>query len=297
MSDKLEFTGERFLPEQVREIWYEHWHRYVFALDFVAHLKVLDCACGEGYGSKLLAGSAAEVVGVDLNAAAIEHASTRYGKRDKLSFREADCTRLPFEDASFDAVVSFETIEHIEGQEAMLSEFARLLRPGGFLILSSPDKKTYSEDRDFHNEFHLRELYRDELVTMLSTQFPACRLYGQKLLFHSLIWSLDGTGRGSQLATLTNDELRKVEVPAHAPLYFLAIAARSENELPVTDNKMWLFDDGDQSVYEHYNAEVRHHIDSGVEFERMKRRITELEDELKTQSAHAPWWRRRTKAK
>ena len=78
MTIPLEFTGERFTPECVREIWYEHFHRYVFARERVGGLNVLDAACGEGYGSALLATVAASVTGVDVSPQAIEHARSRY---------------------------------------------------------------------------------------------------------------------------------------------------------------------------------------------------------------------------
>src|SRR5689334_11915356 len=90
----LPFTGERFTPECVREIWYEHWHRYAFARRLVQGKRVLDCACGEGYGSALLADGAAEVVGVDIDAAAIAHAEERYGARANLRYEKGDATAL-----------------------------------------------------------------------------------------------------------------------------------------------------------------------------------------------------------
>ncbi len=74
MNDELEFTGERFVPGAAGEIWYEHWHRYLFAAPLVAGARVLDVACGEGYGSALLARSAARVTGADLSQDAIAHA-------------------------------------------------------------------------------------------------------------------------------------------------------------------------------------------------------------------------------
>ncbi|MCW5579095.1 MAG: class I SAM-dependent methyltransferase, partial [Dokdonella sp.] len=80
-SQPLPFTGERFTPECVREIWYEHWHRYAFARGLVAGKRVLDAACGEGYGSALLAAVAGSVTGVDVDADAIAHARARYGAR------------------------------------------------------------------------------------------------------------------------------------------------------------------------------------------------------------------------
>src|SRR5262245_31216724 len=113
MSDELTFTGERFVPGAAGEIWYEHWHRYHFAASLVAGREVLDVACGEGYGSALLARSAAQVTGADIAPAAISHARGRYAGQPNLAFCEADCAALPFADGSFDVVVSFETIEHI----------------------------------------------------------------------------------------------------------------------------------------------------------------------------------------
>ena len=131
MNDKLEFTGERFTPECEREIWYEHLHRYVFALEFCKGKRVLDAACGEGYGTAVLASQAKSVTGVDISSEAINHASARYSDRPGVQFEVADCCDLPFEDNSFDLVVSFETIEHLEGQEKMLASFRRVLVDNG----------------------------------------------------------------------------------------------------------------------------------------------------------------------
>src|SRR5687767_5056473 len=164
MTDPLPFTGERFTPECEREIWYEHWHRYAFAARLARGRRVLDAACGEGYGSALLARGAASVLGIDISADAVAHATARYAQRPKLRFEAGDATALDdLPAASFDLIVSFETLEHVEAQERMLDGFARLLAPDGALVLSSPDKRTYSEAAGFRNEYHVRELYRDEL--------------------------------------------------------------------------------------------------------------------------------------
>lgn len=297
LSDSLDFTGERFVPELVREIWYEHWHRYVFALPWAAGRRVLDCACGEGYGADLLARRARSVTGLDRSAEAIGHARRRYaGGRDNLTFTEGDCAALPFADASFDLVVSFETLEHIDAQAAMLDEFHRVLDPGGLLVLSSPDRKTYSDDRGFENEFHVRELYRDELIELVGARFPAWRLYGQKLMFHSVIWPLDGEPGAGEVAVLDGDRgLVEGAVPGAEPLYYVMLCGRDEAALPGGERGLSLFADRAESVYEHYNAEVRHHMESGRVFEQMKHRIRELEaalPEAGRESAPRRWFQR-----
>ena len=178
MSGALDFTGERFIPGAAGEIWYEHWHRYHFAAHLVPGADVLDVACGAGYGSALLARHAARVVGVDLSEQAVLHARPRYADAPNLEFRAADCAALPFADATFDAVVSFETIEHIAAQKAFLDEARRVLRPGGLLILSCPNKVEYSDKRSHANEFHVRELFRDELEALLAPRFPHAVWFG-----------------------------------------------------------------------------------------------------------------------
>ena len=160
---EIPFTGERFLPGCAGEIAYEHWHRYAFARRFAAGKRVLDAACGEGYGTALLGKVASDVVGIDIDGPTIAHASARYGDRARVRFIEGSCTELPLPDTSIDVVVSFETIEHLReaDQPRMLAEFARVLVAGGLVVISSPNKRYYSDERNYVNEFHLHELYRD----------------------------------------------------------------------------------------------------------------------------------------
>ena len=128
-------------------------------------------------------GVANSVTGVDISRQALDHAKRRYGEQENLDFQFADCTQLPFEQAEFDVIVSFETLEHLDAQEEMMAEFRRVLKPDGFLVLSSPDKAEYSDQSGFENEFHVRELYRDELETLIKREFPACRVLIQLLSF------------------------------------------------------------------------------------------------------------------
>lgn len=271
----LDFTGERFTPECVREIWYEHWHRYVFARELAHGKRVLDAACGEGYGSALLATAAACVLGIDIADDAIAHARSRYGDRAKLRFERGDCTALALPDASVDLVVSFETLEHVAEQQRLIAGFARVLADGGMLIVSSPDKRTYSDLRGFRNEYHVRELYREELFALLQPHFPFIHLYGHKLLFQSAIWALDDAAGAVQTVTAqaggeSNAGLR------YDPLYFIAIC--SKRPLPGILPRLALFGDREESVYKHYNSEVRRVIAAGG-------RIAELEGQLAAAAA------------
>lgn len=263
----LTFTGERFTPECTREIWYEHWHRYQFAGALAAGKRVLDAACGEGYGSALLARAAASVVGIDIAADAVTHARARYGSLPNLRFEQGDCTALTLADRSFDLIVSFETLEHVAAQEALVAGFARVLADDGVLLISSPDKRTYSDETGYRNEHHVRELYRDELLALLRRHFPQVDLYGQKLLFQSVIWSEQGVGEGAaSAATLTGKGVEGGLV--YDPVYFVALCAK--RPIAVTLPAVSLFGDREESVYRHYNGEVRRNMAAGA-------RIAELE--------------------
>ncbi len=296
-GQNLEFTGERFTPECVREIRYEHLHRYAFARRLVGGLEVLDAACGEGYGAALLAGVAARVTGVDLSAEAIEHARSRY-RAPNLSFEAADCTALPFADASFDCIVSFETIEHLADQDGLLREFRRVLRAHGFLFISSPDKAVYSEQAGNRNEYHVRELHRDEFEVLLQRYFPALRLWGQRLMFHSAIWSLAGAA-GVSFSQDRPDGLAETVAPGQAPVYLLGLCAADEAMLPAVASGLDLFDDASESVYAHYHHEIRKNMTAGGLLAERDREIGQLRQALAAArverdaaAARQPWWRR-----
>ena len=281
-SSTLEFTGERFTPECVREMAYEHWHRYAFAAALVADKVVLDAACGEGYGSQLLSYSARRVIGIDIDQGAVEHATSRYGS-ECLSFEHASCLNLPLEEGSVDVVVSFETLEHLAEHDELMAEFRRVLRPDGFLLISSPDRKTYSDETGHQNPFHVRELYRDEFEALLARHFPACRLFGQKLLFVSTLWALTGQGAAQWLS---DEPDRAHNEPAWPPLYYVAAAAASHDQLPRLP-AVSLYGDRAESVYQHYNEEVRKHIRAGELLAEREAEIKQLKDQLAR-----PWWRR-----
>lgn len=189
--EEMVVTGERFIPEaNDAELELEHYERYFSACQFVNAKVVLDAASGEGYGSYMLSKYAQKVIGVDLSQQAIDNAKKKYNDRDNLEYIQGSVADLSFiKTHSIDVVVSFETIEHVpeDVQKAFILEIKRVLKPDGLLIMSSPNKKEYSDRYDFHNEFHIHELYVDEFVDLLKKEFENIDLYRQYLEVASFI--------------------------------------------------------------------------------------------------------------
>ena len=247
----LEFTGERFIPGVQGQIWLEHWHRYHFVAPLAAGKRVLDVACGEGYGSALLAQRAAQATGADIAEAAIAHARKDYAGIANLAFVCAPCTRLPLAEASQDVVVSFETIEHIDEQQEFLAEIARVLAPEGILILSCPNKREYTDRRGYTNEFHVKELYREELAALVAAHFPASAWYGQRLSFFSVLTPESPPERGQALDAVESQPAR----PQHGtgePLYYLVVAARTAEALAKVPATLSVFADRDDWLLRDY---------------------------------------------
>jgi len=230
----IEFTGERFVPTEHGVIRQEHLHRYACCLPLVAGKQVLDVASGEGYGSAMLASVAASVHGVDISQEAVDHASARYADLSNLTYLQGSAAAIPLPDDSVDVVVSFETVEHLLEQEEMLAQIRRVLRPDGLLVMSSPNKTVYSDKAGYHNDFHVKELYLEEFVALLQTQFPAIRVDGHRMAVCSTIAPLQTSDQVTHFDALADDGQqvqRRVPLMAE-PVYFVAVAAASEALLP-----------------------------------------------------------------
>jgi hypothetical protein len=182
----LPFTGERLTSEFGGQTEMEHLHRYMLARHLCRGRDVLDIACGEGYGAALLGQAASTVIGVEVAEDAVAHAIANYA-RANLCFRRGDARRIPLDDGSVDVVVSFETIEHIEEQETFLAEVRRVLRPGGKLIVSTPDRDSYSPADRPANPYHVMELTREEFVTLLNRHFRHVTMLWQRTLAGSAL--------------------------------------------------------------------------------------------------------------
>ena len=174
-----EFTGERIIPGKVDvDLMNEHVARYTFAARLARGKRVLDAGCGAGYGSAELAQAADSVVGVDRSAEAVDFARDTYALAN-LRFEQASCEALPHPSGSFDLVVAFEVIEHLDNWREFLLEARRVLAPAGQLIVSTPNKLYYTESRGptGANPFHVHEFDFEEFRSELHGVFPHVSLY------------------------------------------------------------------------------------------------------------------------
>jgi SAM-dependent methyltransferase len=231
----LTLTGERTIPDlDIENYWFRR-HQVVYQrlAPRCAGREVLEAGCGEGYGADLIAGIARRVVAVDYDEAAVAHVRSRYAR---VQVMQANLAQLPLPDASVDVVVNFQVIEHLWDQAQFVSECARVLRPSGLLMVSTPNRITFSPGRDTPiNPFHTRELNACELTQLLvDAGFSEVSISG---LFHGpRLQEMDARHGGSiidaqialavadapwpseliaDVAAVTTDDFDLIEVDAH----------------------------------------------------------------------------------
>jgi len=230
---------ERLTTNIYNDVMIEHLHRYGIALDLCSGKVVLDIACGEGYGTNLIASKAEKAIGVDIDLEAVDAARKKY-KKDNLEYHQGSANRIPCKDNFFDVVVSFETIEHHTMHKEMMTEIKRVLKPDGFLLISTPDKLVYTDKKKIKNKYHVKELYKEEFRSLLSSYFSNVELFKQQCFFGSLIYSddkKDNRGavkfyQGNYSQITSSDELEA--------LYLVAVA--SNNTSPAIGTSLF-FDD------------------------------------------------------
>ncbi len=272
---------ERFVPEAHSEMSFapEHHARYRWAAAAVGECDVLDAGCGVGWGTALLAAGGAHATGVDISPIAVEDAQQAYG--DRAEFAVADLLELPFENESFDAAVCFEAIEHVANPEPALDELRRVLRPGGLLLVSTPNKGVYPQG----NPFHLHELTREEFRAALATRFSNVMLYGQQAYRASLLASEAVLGLGDPERRVELDVSKTVGRPVGDEPY--VVAAASDGGLPEPPRHLVLGGEADRD-------------DFMRELEMWKERAVkaEMEMAIAQSEAHvAAWMQRRAAAK
>jgi 2-polyprenyl-3-methyl-5-hydroxy-6-metoxy-1,4-benzoquinol methylase len=191
----MEFTCERLELGKLKAlVENEHLARYRYAMQMVRGKRVADIACGTGYGTQMLAEAGAQSVhGMDLSAEAVEFCRENCNIPN-VTFSVANAQKLAaIGDCEFDLIVSFETIEHLPEVEAYIDEMARILRPGGRLLVSTPDRRIASVMYRFFgrptNKHHVREYTEHELLSLLSTRFQIEALHGQAFVpWWLVIW-------------------------------------------------------------------------------------------------------------
>jgi GT2 family glycosyltransferase/SAM-dependent methyltransferase len=208
----IEWTGERCVPWAPDvQVVYEHFHRYLWAARIVSGRRVLDLGSGEGFGAAILADTATHVVGIDVDERTIEHSRLNYGAAD-IEFHQGTALDLSvFADGSFGAVVAFEIIEHVREQEQVLAEVARVLADDGILVISTPDRRLYSEASHQHNPFHQRELGLEEFRELLGVRFPHVSAWGQRTITGSHLNALEEVAPGPE-GTAVPHESSKADV-------------------------------------------------------------------------------------
>lgn len=214
-----DWSGERLETYIFTDTTVEHLHRYSIALEFASGKNVLDIACGEGYGTNLLAQRSKHVTGVDINSQTIAAASKKY-KKNNSTFICNNIEKLSFENNIFDLVVSFETIEHVENYNHAISEIKRVLKPDGLLIISTPNKLNFSDKNNYKNYFHTKEFYENEFMDLLQTQFTYCKLLHQEMTYSSFIYSSDNCN--TKLYTGSFEEIKAYKPQS---VFFIAFAS------------------------------------------------------------------------
>lgn len=232
----MKVTGERLIPGLMsKDGEIEHFHRYSAIAEGVQDKIVLDAACGTGYGSGMLAQYATHVYGLDISEEAIGYANENYGQ-ENITFIQGSIEKLPFEDDTFDIVISFETIEHVitEVQDEFLKEIKRVLKPTGFLIMSTPNKKTFTDERGLLTKFHFREFYKREFTKFLGREFNEIKIYHQFFSKASNIISYD--------ENMKNDVRYNYDTQKEG-LFFIAVASNYGEFAGINLNSTYYYPD------------------------------------------------------
>jgi SAM-dependent methyltransferase len=213
---QLPLTGERTVPGIMEEnYWFRrHEAAYLALRPYCVDAFVLEAGCGEGYGADLLARDAVGVLGLDYDALTLRHVALTY---PRVQAARANLAALPVRSSTVDVVVNFQVIEHLWDQEGFLTECHRVLRPGSRLLITTPNRITFSPGRDTPlNPFHTRELSHPEMDTLLrdtgfEVEYLAGLRHGSRLL--ALDASFGGSIIDAQVAVAVSgdpwpDELR-----------------------------------------------------------------------------------------
>jgi SAM-dependent methyltransferase len=268
---------ERAAPEEMSEhlMESEHRGRYLWAAELADGLEVIDAGCGTGYGSEILAAAgASRVVGVDISTEAIEYARAASSHASN-EFQLGSLHELPFADASFDLAVCFEVIEHVEEQPRAIAELRRVLKSGGLLAISSPNRDVYPPG----NPHHLHEFVPDELATALGDEFANVHLYRQSPWLAAAIFDDDESRSTGIDAAMQPKVVKLAAVEPGAEMYTVALA--SDGPLPEADAIALLGKPFELRWWQEQLAGMKEQLDAArANGERLSTELLRLKEEL-----------------
>ncbi len=226
----MEFTGERIVPGSVdADLLNEHICRYRFARLLVEEKVVLDVGSGVGYGSKILAEKASSVLAVDVSEEAVRYMSEKYAAKN-IEMVVGDGQELPLASDSVDVVVSFELIEHLQGQQAHLLEVSRVLKPDGLTVISTPNRIFYSQESNQANPFHTHEFDFQEFLDFLKSVFSSVEIYFQNHIAGLIVGN---PSLYREVATLLQEDVDDRQATSN---FFVAVCAHGREYQPAPGN-------------------------------------------------------------
>ena len=283
------FTGERFIPGiEDDKLAIEHYQRYLSVRCLLQDKVVLDAACGEGYGSNIIASVAKNVTGLDIDTDTIERAKMTYSEQHNLHFVQGSIESIPLESESVDAVVSFETIEHVpeQIQYSFLNEIARVLKKDGILVMSTPNKEIYSDLYNYKNEFHVKEFYHDEFLDFLGEKFKYIKLFNQAFQVVSVLSACEGQIGEVSYYTDNNNYIQNGK-------YYIAVASNvpvdASSLASVYVNRFGEYEENIQRIVtlqEEEKVRNRHIAELDTELEAAGKRMIELQDDDEKKGRH-----------
>lgn len=282
----MEFTGERIVPGRVdADLLNEHICRYRFARLLVEEKIVLDVGSGVGYGSRILAEKASSVLAVDVAEEAVRYTGQKYAA-ENIETVVGDGQGLPLASDSVDVAVSFELIEHLQGQQAHLQEVSRVLKPDGLTVISTPNRIFYSQESNQANPFHTHEFDFQEFLDFLKSVFSSVEIYFQNHIAGLIVGN---PGLYQEVTTCLQEEADDLESTSN---FFVAVCTHDREFQPALGNFCLLPGSGNLLRDRELNIQRLEE-----EVARLDRALTRLQGEYQERSGWALQLNRKVKSR